>query len=118
MWREPNAPRYGLVVWRGLAEESGLLDCKFEALCDFEQVLEKSGAWLSLVERLVRDQEVASSNLVAPTSCKCGWILHCTSKNTSLRQIGPRELLRSSRNRDQRNVVLVDELAKRIERID
>ena len=25
------------------------------------------GAWLSLVERLVRDQEVASSNLVAPT---------------------------------------------------
>ena len=25
------------------------------------------GAWLSLVERLVRDQEVQSSNLCAPT---------------------------------------------------
>ena len=27
----------------------------------------KTGAWLSLVERLVRDQEVAGSNPVAPT---------------------------------------------------
>ena len=26
------------------------------------------GAWLSLVERLVRDQEVQSSNLCAPTN--------------------------------------------------
>src|SRR4051812_23571404 len=28
-----------------------------------------NGVWLSLVERLVRDQEVASSNLVTPTDC-------------------------------------------------
>ena len=28
---------------------------------------DKTGAWLSLVERLVRDQEVAGSNPVAPT---------------------------------------------------
>jgi hypothetical protein len=28
------------------------------------------GAWLSLVERLVRDQEVRSSNLRAPTNKK------------------------------------------------
>jgi hypothetical protein len=28
------------------------------------------GVWLSLVERLVRDQEVASTNLVTPTRYK------------------------------------------------
>ena len=31
------------------------------------------GAWLSLVERYVRDVEVASSNLVAPTSLSSGF---------------------------------------------
>ncbi len=30
--------------------------------------MRKFGAWLSLVERLVRDQEVRSSNLRAPTN--------------------------------------------------
>ena len=31
-----------------------------------------NGAWLSLVERLVRDQEVAGSNPAAPINCGKG----------------------------------------------
>ena len=42
--------------------------------------MEVFGAWLSLVERLVRDQEVQSSNLCAPTTPYSGLLFQCMWK--------------------------------------
>ena len=44
------------------------LDCdKMDCACDGQDVREGGGVWLSLVERYVRDVEVAGSNPVTPT---------------------------------------------------
>ena len=49
----------------------------------------KIGAWLSLVERCVRDAEVAGSNPVAPTFCKSllHKELHCFKCNSFLHSL-------------------------------
>jgi hypothetical protein len=39
----------------------------------------KVGVWLSLVERFVRDEEVAGSNPVTPTILSCGELIASSS---------------------------------------
>ena len=73
--------RENSTVCRGLASDRPALLRR--SRCD-RVIASNCGVWLSLVERLVRDQEVASSNLVTPTFQK----LHRNKGNCYLPTFG------------------------------